>query len=311
MSMLGGGCGLLYVVGFAAWQPAILVLAALLFTAGAALTVAAGPLSRFTRARPVVFAAAVVEAGLIGGMALLDGGVSGVCALALLVPMPLIALTSPLRVSVWVGGLFATVYLTVAALAGTPGAWYVALHLGGTAVVCAVCAVQGRAAGRQRRQLIELSRRDPLTEVLNRRGFEHRFAEELAKGQVAALLIVDLDGFKQINDQYGHEAGDDLLRWVAATMTASLDSRDVVGRFGGDEFVSLLTVDDPAVLGRLRTALTERTGASFGTAVLGRDGDDFAALYAHADANLYAEKRATQARVAVTPAQAGRDSSAI
>ena len=303
MSMLGGGCGLLYVLAFTAWQPAITVLAALLFIAGAATTVAAGPLSRFTRARLVIFAAAVVQAGLIGCMAALDGGVGGVCALALLVPMPLIALTSPLRISVPVGGLFATVYLTVAVLAGAPGGWYVTMHLGGTAVVCAVCAMQGRAAGKQRRRLTELSRRDPLTEVLNRRGFEYRFAEELATSRFATLLIVDLDGFKQINDRYGHEAGDDLLRWVAATMTASLHPHDAVGRLGGDEFVALVTVDDPAVPDRLRTTLAERTGASFGTAVLGRDGDDFAALYGHADANLYAEKRVTNAAVARTPAR--------
>ena len=57
----------------------------------------------------------------------------------------------------------------------------------------------------------------------------------------------------------------------------------------------------PAVPERLRAALAERTGASLGTATLGRDGDGFAALYAHADANLYAEKRVTKARVAATP----------
>ncbi|MEU4237573.1 GGDEF domain-containing protein [Actinoplanes sp. NPDC026619] len=301
MSMLGGGCGLLYALAFATWQPAIIVLAALLFTAGAALMAGAGPVSRFARARLVVLAAAVVEAALIGGMAALDGGVSGVCALALLVPMPLIALTSPLRVSVWVGGLFGTVYLVVAVLAGSPGGWYVAMHLGGTAVVCAACAVQGRTAGRQRRRMTELSRRDALTEILNRRGFEHRCAAELAKGGDATLVIVDLDGFKQINDRFGHEAGDDLLRWVAGTLTASLLPQDVVGRFGGDEFVALLPRNDPSVSGRLRAALAQRTGASFGTAVLGRDGDDFTALYAHADAGLYADKRATQTAAAASP----------
>ncbi|GIE99345.1 GGDEF domain-containing protein [Paractinoplanes rishiriensis] len=288
MSMLGSACGLLYTVVFGEQHRlAVGVLATVLGLAGAFMVAAAGRLSRLRRAREVIFGLAGGQVVVIGGMAALDGGVTGVCALALLCPVPLVALTSPLRVFLPIGALFAAMYVAVAVLFGASSAWFVAMNLGGTALVCAVCAVQGRAAGRRRRRLTVLSRQDPLTEVLNRRGFEQAVAPAHR-----AVLVLDLDGFKQVNDRHGHEAGDDLLRWVAGTLTANLDRSSVVGRFGGDEFAVLLTTPDPEpVAERLRVALAERTRASIGTAVRGRDGDDFPALYAHADAALYAQKR--------------------
>jgi diguanylate cyclase (GGDEF)-like protein len=300
MSMLGSGCGLLYAAAFAGGHPhrvPIAVLAALLGLAGAGFVIAADRVSRLTWARQFVFLGSLIQVAFIGGMAALDGGVTGVPALALLAPVPLIALSSPLRVSLPVGGLFAVVYLGVAGLVGASSGWYVTLHLGGTAVVCAICAAQGREAGRQRRQLTELSRRDALTGLLNRRGFGERCSDELAgRGGEVALLIVDLDDFKQVNDRFGHEAGDDLLRWVADTLTAHLDPWAAVGRLGGDEFVVLLTGPSaaraPAVADGVRAALAARTGAGLGLAAFGRDGDDFESLYACADARLYADKKA-------------------
>jgi diguanylate cyclase (GGDEF)-like protein len=85
---------------------------------------------------------------------------------------------------------------------------------------------------------------DPLLDILNRRGFERELKRSLAylqryKGE-AALLFVDLDGFKTVNDRHGHAAGDVLLKAVALALTAHVRGSDVVARLGGDEFGVLL-----------------------------------------------------------------------
>jgi diguanylate cyclase (GGDEF)-like protein len=97
-------------------------------------------------------------------------------------------------------------------------------------------------------RLSELARRDPLTGLLNRRTFLERLDEErrraLRSGHPLTLAYFDLDGFKSVNDTLGHEAGDTLLREVAAACTASLRSTDTVGRLGGDEFCLILPETD-------------------------------------------------------------------
>ena len=81
---------------------------------------------------------------------------------------------------------------------------------------------------------------DPLLDILNRRGFERELKRALAHvkryGTQAALMFVDLDGFKAINDRYGHGAGDALLKAVARELIGHVRASDVVGRIGGDEF---------------------------------------------------------------------------
>ena len=85
---------------------------------------------------------------------------------------------------------------------------------------------------------------DPLLDILNRRGFERELKRSLAylqryRGE-AALLFIDLDGFKAINDRHGHAAGDALLKAVARELTGHVRASDVVARLGGDEFGVLL-----------------------------------------------------------------------
>jgi diguanylate cyclase (GGDEF)-like protein len=85
---------------------------------------------------------------------------------------------------------------------------------------------------------------DPLLNILNRRGFERELKRSLAylsryKGE-AAMLFLDLDGFKAVNDRHGHAAGDVLLKAVADALTAHVRASDVVARLGGDEFGVLL-----------------------------------------------------------------------
>ena len=85
---------------------------------------------------------------------------------------------------------------------------------------------------------------DPLLDILNRRGFERELKRALAHvkryGTQAVLMFVDLDGFKGINDRYGHGAGDALLKAVARELIGHVRASDIVGRIGGDEFGVLI-----------------------------------------------------------------------
>jgi len=89
-----------------------------------------------------------------------------------------------------------------------------------------------------------LADRDALTPVLNRRAFMRELQRTIAfcdrYETTASLVFFDLDGFKGVNDQYGHAAGDAALQWVAATLSDHVRESDVVGRLGGDEFAVIL-----------------------------------------------------------------------
>lgn len=148
---------------------------------------------------------------------------------------------------------------------------------------------------------------DPLTETLNRRGFERALTRSLAYvkryGVNAALIYIDLDDFKPVNDRYGHAAGDAVLRAVAAALTRHVRASDVVARIGGDEFVVLLwNLSDSAA--DAKAAALEATvyatpvrwgsstlvvGASAGVAIVGPL-DTPAGVIARADAAMYARK---------------------
>lgn len=96
----------------------------------------------------------------------------------------------------------------------------------------------------EEKRLIELARLDPLTGLVNRAGFELRVAEAMercrATGALMALMYLDIDRFKQINDRYGHSAGDALLREFADRLSRTLRSSDAVARLGGDEFTVIM-----------------------------------------------------------------------
>ena len=148
---------------------------------------------------------------------------------------------------------------------------------------------------------------DPLTDVLNRRGFERELARALAYikryGTRAALIYLDLDGFKPINDRFGHAAGDAVLKAVARALTRAVRASDVVARLGGDEFVLLLwnLTDEDAVAKALAVEAvvagatvrwrraTLAVGASAGAAPLGPL-DQPVAVLARADKAMYARK---------------------
>jgi diguanylate cyclase (GGDEF)-like protein len=109
---------------------------------------------------------------------------------------------------------------------------------------------------------------DPLTGLANRRAYEEAFNRECERrartGRPGALLMVDCDGFKRVNDRGGHAAGDRVLKRVAATMAANIRSVDTLARLGGDEFSILLSDLEPgisAAIGeRVRRAVAELDG---------------------------------------------------
>ncbi|QXG75995.1 diguanylate cyclase [Modestobacter sp. L9-4] len=157
----------------------------------------------------------------------------------------------------------------------------------------------------------ELAYTDPLTGLPNRRRLEERMETALWQarldGGAVALLFLDLDGFKAVNDAFGHAAGDELLQTVADRLRARLRRGDLLARLGGDEFlVGLLGLDAATarveaerVADDLRAALThpvELAGSevtvrvSIGVAVHPEDGDEFGPLLHRADARMYAGK---------------------
>ena len=96
----------------------------------------------------------------------------------------------------------------------------------------------------EERRLVNLARIDPLTGVVNRAGFELRLAEAMGRsrsaGALMALLYLDIDHFKRINDRFGHHTGDGLLRAFAGRLAQTLRSSDFVARLGGDEFTVIM-----------------------------------------------------------------------
>jgi diguanylate cyclase (GGDEF)-like protein len=165
---------------------------------------------------------------------------------------------------------------------------------------------------RAERVLAHHARHDELTGLLNRRAMLEEIDETLAgirDGSVdsVALLFCDLNGFKPINDTWGHQVGDSLLQVVAARLTTCSRAEDTVGRFGGDEFVILCPGATDAEVQHLRTRVEEvvappaevtgtvvTVGVSVGTAISDRERTvDRDALVSTADARMYERKRRT------------------
>jgi diguanylate cyclase (GGDEF)-like protein len=153
------------------------------------------------------------------------------------------------------------------------------------------------------------ARHDALTGLANRAVFNERIEQALASagasGDPVGLFFVDLDDFKSINDEWGHYAGDDVLREVAERLLETVRATDTVARLGGDEFAIVLSeVDDHAVVEaaaeRVQRAFDEpflicgelhRLGVSVGRAVWPDDAPEVEALMRHADAEMYRAKR--------------------
>jgi diguanylate cyclase len=152
-------------------------------------------------------------------------------------------------------------------------------------------------------QFDELTATPTRTLMLDR--IDNALAQARRRGNRGAVMFLDVDGFKAINDAHGHAAGDDALRQVAARLIASVRESDAVGRFGGDEFLVLLSdvAGEPevaAVAGKMLAALLgggvdaglpAELSASIGIALFPDDADTPLALIALADACMYRSKR--------------------
>jgi diguanylate cyclase (GGDEF)-like protein len=189
-----------------------------------------------------------------------------------------------------------------AAAAGGEVAWLcVALSLGCVAALRQRLAMLERERDVLRRDALS----DPVTGLANRRSLLARADYEIARhrraGQSFALVMLDLDGFKQLNDRFGHAAGDDLLRDVAGALRRAMRAQDTVARFGGDEFCVLAPETDAPGTGRLAAKVSQAVrdvsvgmgtvGGSVGVALFPVDGTNAADLMHAADERLLEAKR--------------------
>jgi diguanylate cyclase (GGDEF)-like protein len=176
----------------------------------------------------------------------------------------------------------------------------------------------GYLLGRQADRLASLSETDPLTGLRNARGLLTRLDAELARSrryrQPLTLLLVDLDGLKDINDRYGHEAGDIAIRTLADVIRAELRETDTAARWGGDEFAIVAPNTSAAaalaLAERIRTRVPAQSARWHLTASIGfataepdedRDIPDSAVLMRRADVAMYQAKHAGRNTVAVAP----------
>lgn len=168
-------------------------------------------------------------------------------------------------------------------------------------------------------ELMAVAATDPLTSCLNRRAFTalvDRYLDRMETQDATAqgaLLIIDVDHFKVINDTFGHDAGDNALIRIAETIRSSVREYDAVGRLGGEEFSVLLPgVTEERAVGlaeniRKRIAATElmlsgkacHVSVSIGGVTFGRRDASFSDLYRHADRKLYEAKQAGRDRTLV------------
>jgi len=174
-----------------------------------------------------------------------------------------------------------------------------------------------RALEREQR----LSRTDGLTQIGNRRYFfdlaTHEIAEARRYGRGLAIVLIDIDHFKRINDTAGHQTGDEVLRCLAQTTQAHLREVDILGRYGGEEFIALLpgsnAPEAAKVAERIRSSITadcqvqERAGVtvSVGVAEFPGHASALEPLIRCADHALYEAKRGGRNRTVIFSAQDG------
>lgn len=164
-------------------------------------------------------------------------------------------------------------------------------------------------------KIAELTRKDPLTDLANRRFFNERLEEMVSlsqrKSQPLSLIMTDIDNFKSINDKYGHDAGDKVLKTYADLMQSFVRTEDLVSRFGGEEFMIILPLTTPedaySVAERIRITLSEKDilengvkiTASFGVCTL-NPGENIESFVKRVDTALYKAKESGRNKTVIS-----------
>jgi diguanylate cyclase (GGDEF)-like protein len=160
-------------------------------------------------------------------------------------------------------------------------------------------------------KLLDLAVTDPLTGLYNRRKFEESLGQEVARARrygSVSLLLIDLDHFKMVNDQFGHRTGDDVLKAVAQVMLSCCRATDTCARLGGDEFGIILPHSNPGAAAVVRERIQQHmarisvpsphgpltVSLSIGLATLPGDADSPAELVGAADVSMYRAKHAAR-----------------
>jgi diguanylate cyclase (GGDEF)-like protein len=264
--------------------------------------------------RSVVYGTAALLVALI---ALLDSlmGEDVSVSFFYMVPILLVTWTGGFRPGFVLNGLCAGLRLALVVrwqgpdLFGKPGLYWNLVVEGIFFVTLTFIAA---ALRRQHDQQSLLARTDALTGVANRRSFYERAELEISRSrrlqEPLTVAYVDVDDFKKVNDELGHEAGDDLLRSVAATFVRRVRSTDLVARIGGDEFALLLSATSSGaartLLGELYATLASEMGRhawpvtfSIGAVTFLRPPGSVDDLLRHVDELMYAVKREGKANV--------------
>jgi diguanylate cyclase (GGDEF)-like protein len=261
------------------------------------------PLDRIvrTRWREVFFVGwSLSDIALIAVVVALDGGVRSPLTLAYLFPLLFTSLSYPPLSTAIVYGAALGSYALVG-LGEEPARIFMGLASLGLAPFLGF--LQAREHKRQRRELAHSARTDALTGLLNHTAFQDQLAAELEEAQSLALLALDIDRFKEVNDHRGHAAGDAALRAVAGALRSVVRPDDVCGRIGGDEFMLALPGAGPVaaerVAERLRLALSATpVTVSIGIAVFPEHAQLRDELMHHADAAVYTAKQRGRDRAA-------------
>jgi diguanylate cyclase (GGDEF)-like protein len=274
------------------------------------------PLDRIVRdlRGPLLFYGwAVATTAIVSTASAFDGGAASPLPVLFFLVLVFMAVAFPPAGVVLTGGLMTIAYVALVGGPLDPQALLVTTVLGTTTLICTITSANQWAAHDRQVLLLRtqeaLATTDPLTGVPNRRVFLDRVGRAVCltgRGERAVVCIVDLDGFKAVNDLRGHAAGDAVLRAVAAALGRVVRETDTVARLGGDEFAvlagSVLPADDAFLADRLRAAVAE-VGAGCGVTasvgcVLVHPDDDVAGVLHRADAATYRAKAAGGDRVA-------------
>jgi diguanylate cyclase (GGDEF)-like protein len=295
-------------------SPALLGLAGLVIGACPALLLLPLPAMMRDHRGPTMFylwSMATTALIIIGTR--LDGGASSPLDALLFLTLTYMAMAySPYGV-VAMGSVMTLAYLLFVELPGltTSGVFFLAVMVAFT-LICAMASANSWAAHDRQMMLIRtqemLATTDPLTAIPNRRAFLDRVSDAVnaaAWGHPTVVCLVDLDGFKAVNDAGGHAAGDAMLKGVATALAGAVRETDTVARLGGDEFAVLADISvsfsGEMLAERLREAVARVGEGSGVTASVGvaevHPGDDVEDLMHRADAAMYRSKTAGGDRV--------------